>query len=212
MSNLRTKIIRLAHENPELRKDLLPLIKQSGEFTKKEWETHKQNYPGADAKDHKITDGGKEKGGENKSESKQTSNYSKSVGGLKSWVEDEMSAESFQKELDERFDSLVKSDYDWMKDDKSDEARQSGIASFLDAELRDMIPEPEDDDDADELDREIEDAAHNLAGAMLTDYKKLMNSDGKTTKKKASLRTKLIRLAHENPDLRSDILPLLSGR
>ena len=27
MSNLRNKIIRLAHENPELRKDLLPLLK-----------------------------------------------------------------------------------------------------------------------------------------------------------------------------------------
>lgn len=212
MSNLRNKIIRLAHENPELRKDLLPLIKQSGDFTKTEWEAHKKKHPGAEEKDHNITDGGKEKGGENKSESKQTSNYSKNVGGLKSWVEDEMSAESFQKELDERFDSLVKSDYDWMKDGNSDEARQDGIASFLDAELRDMIPEPEDDDDADELDREIEDAAHDIAGAMLKDYKKLMKSDGKTTEKKSSLRTELIRLAHENPDLRSDILPLFGRR
>ena len=78
-------------------------------------------------------------------------------------------------------------------------------------ELRDMIPEPE-DDDADELDREIEDAAHDIAGAMLKDYKKLMKSDGKTTEKKSSLRTELIRLAHENPDLRSDILPLFGRR
>tara|TARA_B100000212_G_scaffold318168_2_gene274383 strand:- start:306 stop:1019 length:714 start_codon:yes stop_codon:yes gene_type:complete len=29
MSNLRNKIIRLAHENPELRKDLLPLLKEA---------------------------------------------------------------------------------------------------------------------------------------------------------------------------------------
>ena len=30
MNNLREKVIRLAHENPELRKDLLPLLKEAG--------------------------------------------------------------------------------------------------------------------------------------------------------------------------------------
>ena len=34
MSNLRNKIIRLAHENPELRKELLPLLKEAGAHRK----------------------------------------------------------------------------------------------------------------------------------------------------------------------------------
>ena len=33
MSNLRNKIIRLAHENPSLRKDLLPLLKEGKKAT-----------------------------------------------------------------------------------------------------------------------------------------------------------------------------------
>ena len=34
MSNLRAKIIRLAHEKPELRNDLLPLLKEGGSIEK----------------------------------------------------------------------------------------------------------------------------------------------------------------------------------
>ena len=30
MANLRSKLIKLAHQNPELRKDLLPLLKEAG--------------------------------------------------------------------------------------------------------------------------------------------------------------------------------------
>ena len=54
---LRLATIKLAHENPELRPHLLPLLKQSGEFTKDQWKEHKRKYPGADAKDHTITNG-----------------------------------------------------------------------------------------------------------------------------------------------------------
>ena len=32
MSSLRNKIIRLAHENPKLRKDLLPLLKKEANY------------------------------------------------------------------------------------------------------------------------------------------------------------------------------------
>ena len=32
----------------------MPLLKDAGEFTEKEWETHKQKHPDADPKDHKI--------------------------------------------------------------------------------------------------------------------------------------------------------------
>ena len=35
--NLRNKIIRLAHDQPELRKDLLPLLKEAQEETPEEW-------------------------------------------------------------------------------------------------------------------------------------------------------------------------------
>tara|TARA_X000000950_G_scaffold200081_2_gene240882 strand:- start:6265 stop:6675 length:411 start_codon:yes stop_codon:yes gene_type:complete len=43
MNNLRNKIIRLAHENPELRKDLLPLLK--AEKTA-EWDGGLYSIPG----------------------------------------------------------------------------------------------------------------------------------------------------------------------
>lgn len=61
MSDLRTKLIRLAYENPELREHFLPLLKQSGEFTKDQWKKHKEKFPGAQAHMHTITDNPKSK-------------------------------------------------------------------------------------------------------------------------------------------------------
>lgn len=61
----RNKLIRLAHDKPELRSKILPLLKTAGEFTEQEWKTHKEKHPNADPKDHTITkgDGGKGSGG-----------------------------------------------------------------------------------------------------------------------------------------------------
>lgn len=58
---LRLATIKLAHEKPELRPHLLPLLKQSGEFTKDQWKEHKKNFPGAQAHMHTITDNPKSK-------------------------------------------------------------------------------------------------------------------------------------------------------
>lgn len=46
---LRSKLIRLAHEQPALRDDLLPMIHEAGvtDKLKSLWETYKKNHPNA---------------------------------------------------------------------------------------------------------------------------------------------------------------------
>ena len=63
MRNLRDKIIRLAHANPELRADLLPLLKEGKEFTnKKELEKYFKDHPDADKTKHKVVESEKGEG------------------------------------------------------------------------------------------------------------------------------------------------------
>ena len=64
MPNLRTRLIRLAHANPDMRADLLRVL-NAGTFTEQEWKTHKEKHPNADPKDHEITKGDGGKGSEN---------------------------------------------------------------------------------------------------------------------------------------------------
>ena len=60
-ASVRNQLIKLAYDRPDLRSKILPLLKQAGEFTEQEWKTHKQKYPGAEAKDHTITKGDEKK-------------------------------------------------------------------------------------------------------------------------------------------------------
>ena len=67
MSMLRRKLLKLAHENPELRDSLVPLLastRTAGEFTEAEWKKYKEEHPGAKKENHTITksDGGGEGG------------------------------------------------------------------------------------------------------------------------------------------------------
>ena len=52
---LRGKLIRLAHENPELREHLLPIIKEAMDFPSEDaWKAYKEKHPGAERADHNI--------------------------------------------------------------------------------------------------------------------------------------------------------------
>lgn len=60
MSDLRTKVIKLAHQNPELRPVLLPLLREAAdktatEFSSKEaLEKYLKDHPKADRNKHKV--------------------------------------------------------------------------------------------------------------------------------------------------------------
>lgn len=90
--SLRNKLIRLAFEQPQLRDDILPLVKEGGDFTKEEWKAHKEKHPGAEEKDHNITDGKSEKkdDGDNLNAPKKNifKDHSKLKSDLESFAED----------------------------------------------------------------------------------------------------------------------------
>lgn len=123
---LRSATIKLAHENPKLRPHLLPLLKQSGEFTEQAWKEHKKKYPGADAKDHTITKSDREKAIE--IDKKMYEDAKKNLKELPQKEEDayfawrdaevayEEASESKKSELKAKMDK-AKQDYDQLEDD-----------------------------------------------------------------------------------------------
>ena len=121
--SLKKKLIRLAYEQPQLREDILPLLKDAGEFTEQEWKTHKQKHPNADKKDHTITKG--DGGGSGGSTSKKT-NIFKKVDKMKKDLE------SFAKDndLDLDFDDIMYLEEEWedalydLKDEDEDKAEE----------------------------------------------------------------------------------------
>lgn len=107
--SLRKKLIRLAYEQPQLRGDILPLIKEGGDFTKEEWKAHKEKHPGAEAKDHNITDGKSEKkdDGDNLNAPKKNifKDHSKLKSDLESFAEDN--------DIDLDFDDIMELEEEW---------------------------------------------------------------------------------------------------
>ena len=69
MSALRRKLLKLAHENPELRDSLVPLLastRTAKQMTEKEWKAYKEKHPGADKSKHEIVKSDADKGGKGK--------------------------------------------------------------------------------------------------------------------------------------------------
>ena len=65
MSMLRRKLLKLAHENPELRDSLVPLLastRTAKKMTEKEWKAYKEKHPGADKSKHEIVKSDADKG------------------------------------------------------------------------------------------------------------------------------------------------------
>ena len=91
----RNQLIKLAYDRPDLRSKILPILKEAGEFTEQEWKTHKEKFPGAEAKDHKITkgDGGK---GNGESKAKADPKALHDILGGK-WYDSEDAEKDFQK-------------------------------------------------------------------------------------------------------------------
>lgn len=62
MATLRSKLIRVAHENPELRPHLLPLIHEAGmgDKLKSMWESYRREHPKAKEPPQSLIDKAKE--------------------------------------------------------------------------------------------------------------------------------------------------------
>lgn len=276
---LRDKLIRLAYEQPQLREDLLPLLKGAGEFTEQEWKTHKQKHPNADKKDHTITKG--DGGGSDGSSTSKKTNIFKKVDKMKKDLES--FAEDNDIDLD--FDDIMYLEEEWedalhdLKDEDEDKAeefeemmneflKQNEKKMEIADKFESMAEDLEEDKSAkdniyvlqmiDEGGAGSDPSKHYevLKGALdwmkdpsksnrknITDEQIAKNRQyghsadkpgglkkeerikileryvGELEKvmsgKKASLRDSLIRLAYEQPQLREDILPLVtksSGR
>ena len=64
MPSLRESVIKLANEKPELRKHLVPLLQKTAlenDWTKAEWDSYKEKYPGTKITPRIVSDAEKDK-------------------------------------------------------------------------------------------------------------------------------------------------------
>ncbi len=192
---LRNKLIRLAHQKPELRNSLLPLLKTSMFHSSPEaMEKYLKEHPDADKSKHTVK---KEEKKEEKSEN--SDNYS---------------ADNIEKTLQDNFFNSDAFD-DWEdenRDDPSLEDTKDDVETLTGKLLNQLF----DDDKKDlawvnkQLDKYISQAKNNpLEQDLWKAMKSHMKEDSKNWKKQSSLRTDIIRLAHSKPHLRKHLLPIL---
>ena len=181
----RSSLIRLAYEKPELREKILPLIKHSGDKAKTE--------EGAKKLFDKYMEGLTEEGRKN-TKKKPQDFYEKPT-------EDSDSGEDRAKEIDkELYEEAEKKKkelpskiedayFAWRDAETAYEEASKSKKSELKTKM-DKAKQKHDD-----LEEELKQAEVDLDS-----YKK---------EKKASLRTRIIRLAHTKPELRKHLLPLI---
>ncbi len=195
-TTLRSRLIRLAAVHPELRADILPLLKEAAGPSYKDYVDRKRNKGekplAQDAWESRVM--GKGKGDSKKSVS---------VGG-ESFAPDELAdrrheiydaAAAMQKsvggagkhpEVDTAFNALGR-----VLDDIKSKGKNGGDGAEFAADL---------------------DKAHKALSGAVSKAKAKPKSDEKGgTGKAAALRSRLIRLAAVHPELRADLLPLLAG-
>lgn len=206
MSDLRSKLIRLAHARPELRPALLPLLRTAMEHSSPEaLKQYLKDHPDADPKNHTVGKAKKDSPSKKSLESSELSSDTK---------------KSISAKMDESPDSFrdkspgkakVKNEGEsadfeppgYLRDfaaasssSKDDEAAEAAMKEWAASKL-DMSPK-----DLDEwYDLEITDSK---SGAFRATMKPSM-------KKGSDLRSKVIRLAHTRPELRPALLPLLKS-
>lgn len=223
--SLRKELIKLAYQNPSLRGDILPLVKTSGI----EDELKGQKFPNpetgnqvsfgslppkAQAQVRKKFNESKEKK-EEKSEKSEKNPYS----GMS------------KKELTEKKKSIE--NFEWSKgksvsQNKKKLEKQKGTIQYLSDVLSGKKkPSGTDFDDNKERESKLEKAKEELKQIESDlkksegDYEKasekakqidqaLKSLGGEKSEKKSSLRSKLVRLAYTQPQLRADILPLVT--
>ena len=257
MSNLRSKLVRLAHANPELRKDLLPLIRSAMEHSSPEaLKKYLRDHPNADKSKHTVKqDGGKSDKGKSEGGS--------SNGGFKSKSVLEGKIRTKEKAMSDALKSLNSTTRP--KASKYKKTKSFVTTTFSDAGYRDLSDLFGSDDakavnkflssmgdsfshqmeNYDEMKKGKDLVLEGLSAvapskrqsfqdqwdAFESDFKFVKQSGGASMKgydalskemsdlkeiqknwKEASttsLRSKLVRLAHANPELRKDLLPLL---
>lgn len=211
-ASLRTQIIRLAHRRPDLRPKILPLIKEAktpsyqdysdkkkrkGEkpLPKEEWETKVLGK--------KPSEGKKEKSDNNPyaGMSKQELSEKKKAIENAEWSKGKSVSEN-KKKLEKQ-----KGHIQYLTDVMSGQKKPSGT-DFDDDKAREKKLEK-----AQKELKEIESDLKKSEGEYKEVSEKAKQIDqalkGSSDKKANYLRNKLIRLAHENPEIRKDLLPLL---
>lgn len=238
-ASLRNRAIRMAFENPELREKMLPLIqKLSGTFTEQEWKTHKEKHPNADAKDHTITkgDGGESKG-KSKIKAKPDGKYQtmdavseifgKAVHNLGREEEEKyevvtdsegniLSSSQARKQIQEAQAIITKA----MKGEGSyrEKAHQAWVALHESGSITITNKNVSNPDFANHLSKteevmdEMEEAlkpGSELSKRLDSVRSGFLDEDEEGGGKKASLRAQVIKLAHDHPELRDHLLPIL---
>ena len=224
--SLRSKLIRLAYQNPSLRADILPLVKTSGI----EDELEGQKFPNpetgnqvsfgslppkAQAEIRKKFNESKEKDKKDKKEKKEDKSEKNPYSGMS------------KKELTEKQKTI--GNFEWSKgkaiaqNKKKLEKQKNTIQYLSDVISGKKKPSGTDFDDNKAREKKLEKAEAELKEIETAlkkseeDYDRVAEKAKQIDKalkdlkseKKATLRDNLIKLAYRNPDLRKDILPLL---
>ena len=277
---LRTQLIKLAHENPELREDLLPILKQAEkakteEGAEKLYQRYMEKHPDSKKKPKDFYEKSDEKGGEMPKSLKDSALPQSIIDGAKPASEKEakewqakakaqVESPKGQKALDDVEKALDSEHYD-DRDTLALIGALTGtfasgsagmaatvitglggtigiaalplmvgviaggaLAGAIVGEVSDRRRKKEREGEAEgtkktakdtrkELERlltaptmkDVEAAAPFIDDKGKLDMAKLDKAMESSRAKESSLRTQLIRLAHENPDLREDLLPIL---
>ena len=198
MPNLRTRLIRLAHANPDMRADLLRVL-NAGTFTEQEWKTHKEKHPNADPKDHEITKGDGGKGSENTQNPQDRFDRMDEMVAETKYLVDEF-ADWTGKDAD--FDKSI-SDYETRSIKRDMEDLAKSVKKDLGRDFKVDMSKVKTYRDVRFLRDEVRQVKR-----WYVEEKKKAEAEIKGGKK-ASFRSQLIRLAHDKPELRPHLLPLL---
>lgn len=217
MTNLRGAIIRLARKNPGLRSGLLPLLKQAMEFdTPEALENYFKEHPGADKSKHTV------KKKEEKEEEAGGGADSKD-GPKGKWVSEYKPEKFYSPEHEEAWESVKF--HAQKRDDLEDKLKKKikgpvpeDVYFHADPKSKTVWFKDEKGGVVNVPNTQRESAELNdVFGALREEVKKMDREEEKGKRKeeeagskKATLRASLIRLAHENPELRSHLLPILA--
>lgn len=190
MTTLRTRVIKLAHEHPEFRGDLLPTLRVAMEFpTEEARKEYLKEHPGADPSLHTVKKTEeKEKPKEEAPAPKKFKSYGEAEKAEReageNLVDEEENAKMIQVKI--KYYQKGGGQYDQLQKAKKD----------LETSLNKIKGYKKDQEEA---------------GKALNKFEEEGEEEEKGTKKEAALRSKVIHLAHAHPELRKDLLPILTS-
>lgn len=231
--SLRDKLIRIAYNKPELRNKILPLLKEAGDKAKTEEGAKKlfdKYMEGLTPEGRKNTKKKPEDFYEKPAEDSDSGKSDKEEPKKEEKSEKNPYSGMSKKELTEKKKSI--GNFEWSKaqavsQNKKKLEKQKGTIQYLSDVLSGKKkPSGTDFDDNEKRKSKLEKAKEEIK-KIESDLKKsegeyekasekakqidqaLKSLGDASSEKKASLRTQIIRLAHEKPELRTHLLPLL---